>query len=484
LANAFDRVRYPSQTFAVIHPTAIGAFAAIFGRPFAPFAGARVLEIGCGEGVNLINMALGAPSAEFVGVDLSEQAIAKACATARACVCANVSFHARDLLELDASIGRFDYILAHGVYAWVAPRVRQPFFRIVAERLSGQGFAVVSYNVNPGSRLRQAIRDMLVYVTKDLEEPEAKLERARSFLEGEIEAWRDNEADEAAMKSEARRVIAHAPAYLYHDELTENYAPQMLTDVVMAAREAGLDYLCDAQPALSQEALFPSDGVAAMHEQARGDWVRVEQLADFRVLRRFRYSIFCPAPSGVDRRREATRLRGLWACGDLTVAKPDPGAEDCASFEAGQIKLRTNDPELARFLTRLADSFPLPIPLDLASQSPSLADRIFHLWVRQAIELHTAPPPLVATPSDYPRVGALARVQAANGEAALATLRHSMIQIDDAFVRALVPLVDGTRNRSQLAHEIATRNDLSVAEASTRLDTILARFARAGLLVG
>ena len=144
MANAYDRVRYPSQTFAVIHPTAIGAFAGIFGRPFAPFAGARVLEIGCGEEVNLINMALGAPSAQFVGVDLSEQAIAKACATARACVCANVSFHARDLLELGASIGRFDYILAHGVYAWVAPRVRQPFFRIVAERLSGQGFAVVS----------------------------------------------------------------------------------------------------------------------------------------------------------------------------------------------------------------------------------------------------------------------------------------------------------------------------------------------------
>ena len=201
---------------------------------------------------------------------------------------------------------------------------------------------------------------MLVYVTKDLEEPEAKLERARSFLEGEIGAWSDNEADEAAMKSEARRVIAHAPAYLYHDELTENYAPQMLTDVVMAAREAGLDYLCDAQPALSQEALFPSDGVAAMHEQARGDWVRVEQLADFRVLRRFRYSIFCPAPSGVDRRREATRLRGLWACGDLTVAKPDPGAEDCASFEAGQIKLRTNDPELARFLTRTSRTLSAP----------------------------------------------------------------------------------------------------------------------------
>jgi SAM-dependent methyltransferase len=483
LANAYDRVRYPSLTFAVIHPTAIGAFAAVFGRPFAPFAAARVLEIGCGEGVNLINMALGAPQAEFVGVDLSEQAIARARATAQACSCANVSFHARDLVELDVSFGRFDYILAHGVYAWVAPRVRQAFFRVVGERLSGEGLAVVSYNVNPGSRLRQAIRDMLVYVTKDVDDPEAKLERARRFLAEEIEAWRDDEADESAMKSEARRAMDHAPAFLYHDELAGDYAPQMLTDVVMAAREVGLDYLCDAQPALSQEALFPSDALAAMHERSRGDWIRFEQLADFRVMRRFRYSIFCPV-GGVDRSRDAKRLRGLWAYGELTVVKPDPEAEDGPAFEAGPIKLRTNDPELAQFLAGLADVFPLGTPLDLASESPSLADRIFHLWTRQAIELHTAPPPLVALPGERPRVSALARAQAANGETLLATLRHSMIEIDDPSVRALVPLIDGTRTWSELAHETARRNDISAAEASMRLDVILAGFARAGLLAG
>ena len=249
--NSYDRVRYPSVTFAVLHPTALGVFAALFGRRFTPFAASRVLEIGCGEGVNLINMALGAPQAEFVGVDLSEQSIAQARATALSCGCANVRFDVRDLVDVDASYGAFDTIVAHGVYAWVPQSVRQALFRVIEERLAGKGLAVVSYNVLPGSRLRQAIWDMLMYVTKEVGDPEAKLERARSFITDEIATWPDGESDENAVKSEARRLLDHPPEILYHDELAEHYAPQMLTDVVETARGFGLEYLADAQPGLS-----------------------------------------------------------------------------------------------------------------------------------------------------------------------------------------------------------------------------------------
>lgn len=481
--NAYDRVRYPSLTFAVIHPTAIGVFAALFGRRFRPFEASRVLEIGCGEGVNLINMALGAPQAEFVGVDLSEQSIACARATAQRCGCANIGFHVRDLADVDESFGSFDTILAHGVYAWVPQPVRHALFRVVGERLSAEGLAVVSYNVHPGSRLRQAIRDMLVYVTNDVDDPEAKVERARSFLAQEVEAWSDKEADESALKGEARRMLDRPTGNLYHDELAEHFAPQMLTDVVGAARRSGLEYLCDAQPGLSQEALFPSDALAAMHERAGGDWVRFEQLADFRTLRRFRYSIFC-RPGEIVRRREGGRLRGLWAWSDLTVAQTAPGAEDGAAFEAHGIRMRTNDPTLAEFLFGLARAFPLATSLDAASEVPSLADRILHLWTRLAIDLRTAPPPLVAAPGERPRVNALARVQAAHGDAFLATMRHSMLQVDDPSVRALVPLIDGTRARSELAGEIARLRTVPIADASTELDGMLAEFTRAGLMAG
>ena len=269
MANLYDRVRYPHLVFPQTHPLATGAFAALFGRRFVPFAASRVLEIGCGEGVNLINMALGAPEAEFVGVDLAERPIALARAAARGCGLANVVFHARDLIDVDASYGRFDYIIAHGVYSWVSARVREGLMRVVAERLSADGLALISYNALPGSRRRQAIRDMLLFVTKGVEDPEAKLSLARSFLSQRIEAWSDGEAEEYTMKSEARRILDRAPEVLFHDELGEDYAPQLLSDVVAAAAQHGLTYLCDAQPNLSEEALFPSDPLAGTREERK-----------------------------------------------------------------------------------------------------------------------------------------------------------------------------------------------------------------------
>ncbi len=483
MANLYDRVRYPNLAFPQTHPIVTGAFAALFGRRVVPFGASRVLEIGCGEGVNLINMALGARQAEFVGVDLAEQPIALARAAARRCGCANVSFHERDLIEVDASFGRFDYIVAHGVYSWVPARAREALMRVVGERLSADGLALISYNALPGSRRRQAIRDMLLYVTKGVEDPNERLSLARAYLTEQIAVWSDSEADEFAIKSEARRILNRAPEVLFHDELGEDYAPQLLSDTVAAAAQFGLEYLCDAQPNLSAEALFPTDAFAPTRERAGGDWARFEQLADFRTLRAFRYSIF--RHGGADRKREPARLRGLWACGEITVAQGDPAAPDGAVFEAGaNVKVRTHDPKLAQFLAALAAAYPLGLPLDAASENLVLADHVFRLFVSQVIQLTTAQWPLVAVPGERPNVSALARVQAENGETILATLRHQVIQIEDASVRALAPLIDGTRTREQLALEIARREDLSAAAASARLDEILAGFARAGLMAG
>ncbi len=484
MANVYDRVPYPSQAFPITHPMAIGVFAALFGRRFAPFAASRVLEIGCGEGVNLISMALGAPQAEFVGVDLAAEPVARACATAQRCGLANVNFHVRDLAELDASFGQFDYIVAHGVYAWVPERARQALLRVVGERLSPDGLALVSYNALPGSRFRQAIRDMLLCVTKGVEEPEAKLDAARSFLDEQIEAWSDADADESAMKGEARRVLGHRREVLYHDELAESYDPQLLSDVVGAAARFGMAYLCDALPELSEQALFPSDAFAARRERAGGDWVRFEQLSDFRTMRRFRCSIFGRGGSA-DRRREAARLAGLWGCAELTVVEADPEAAGGAVFQAGpRVKITTPDPKLARFLAALASAFPLSLPLDAASENPVLADHIFRLFINQIIQLATGPAPFVSVPSERPNISPLARALAGNGEAALATLRHSMTEIEDPTLRAFIPLIDGTRTRAELALEIARRHDVSVDVASTHLDEVLAKFARAGLLAG
>lgn len=484
MPNAHDLVRYPDLPFPRTHPAALGAFAALFGKPYAPFAASRVLEIGCGGGVNLVNMALGAPASEFVGVDLAERPIALARAAATACGLANVTFHVQNILDMDASLGRFDYIVAHGVYAWVPPAVSQALMRVVGELLSPDGLAMISYNAYPGCRLRQTARDIMLTASRGVADPHEKLKIARAALADQIAHWSEAEPYQRAMIGAARDMLEKPAEVLFHDELTAFYEPRLLSDVVATAGEVGLDYLCDAQPRLCAEAFFPSEKFAAARANAAGDWARFEQLADFTEMRLFRSSIFCRG-GGADRRLEARRLRGLWASGDLEPVEPDPAAPDSFAFRCeGAARITTNNPKLARFLGELAAAFPASVALDAAAEYPALAEYVLTLFVANAIRISTAPHWLTTNPGERPVASPLARFQAARGEKSLATLRHSALEPEGASTLLFVTLLDGTRTRDDLAREIAEHAGLTTEAAKAQASGALIQLARLGLMAG
>ena len=484
MSNAHDLVRYPDLPFPRTHPAALGAFAALFAQPYAPFAASRVLEIGCGGGVNLLSMALGAPASEFVGVDLAERPIALARAAAEASGLGNARFYVQNILEMDASLGRFDYIIAHGVYAWVPPAVSQALMRVVGQLLSPHGLAMISYNAYPGCRLRQAARDIMLAAATGIVDPQEKLEVARSALSDHIATWSDQDAYQYAMIGVARDMLDKPAEVLFHDELTAFYEPRLLSDVVAAAGEVGLHYLSDAQPQLCAEAFFPSEKFAAARTKAAGDWGRFEQLMDFSEMRFFRSSIFCRG-GGIDRRLEGQRLRGLWASGDLTALEPDPEAPDNFAFQCeGAAKIATNNPKLARFLGDLAAAFPSTVALDAAAEDPALAEYVLTLFVANAIRIVTAPLSLPPTAGDRPLASPLARFQAARGEKSLVSLRHYPLNPEGASTLFFVTLLDGTRTRADLAREIAAQAGVTAAVAMTQVSAALAELTRLGLMMG
>ena len=128
LIDDLRRLRLPGVRLPRDQPGAAGGRSLrLFGLNPAPAAGARVLELGCGDGGNLLSLAQALPGASFVGIDAAAGAIARGSELARAaglrerasCACA-------DLEELPEAEPRasFDYVLAHGVYSWIPPRAR------------------------------------------------------------------------------------------------------------------------------------------------------------------------------------------------------------------------------------------------------------------------------------------------------------------------------------------------------------------------
>src|SRR5689334_21738613 len=99
MANSYDEVLYEGRPFAQTHPDRLGTIGRLFGMRPAPIGHCRVLELGCGDGGNLIPMAYTLPGSEFVGIDLGARGIAIGQENAGAMGLANLRLRHLDMLD-------------------------------------------------------------------------------------------------------------------------------------------------------------------------------------------------------------------------------------------------------------------------------------------------------------------------------------------------------------------------------------------------
>ena len=192
---SYDAVPYRRQSYACTHPDRLASLAILLGLTPAPVDRCRVLEIGCASGDNLIPMAQTLPESQFVGIDLSERQIAVGQADIRALGLPNITLRQLDLLDVNAAqFGQFDYIIAHGVYSWVPPAVRDKLLAICQDHLAPSGIAYISYNVYPGWHFVEAVRHMMLYRTRGEAEPQRRAAQARSMLDFAVGASRSQNA--------------------------------------------------------------------------------------------------------------------------------------------------------------------------------------------------------------------------------------------------------------------------------------------------
>ena len=69
-ATAYDDVLYSSYAFSQTHPDRLATLATLFGMNPTPVTQCRVLELGCGDGSNLIPMAYGLREVSLSGLIL------------------------------------------------------------------------------------------------------------------------------------------------------------------------------------------------------------------------------------------------------------------------------------------------------------------------------------------------------------------------------------------------------------------------------
>jgi SAM-dependent methyltransferase len=473
--TSYQEVPYPNDPYRSSHPDQLATVAILAGLAPPPVRCCRVLELGCARGGNLIPMAVAIPDAQFVGFDSSSHQVREACELIERVGLQNIRVEARDILDLDAAIGTFDFIICHGTYSWVEKDVQDRILEISASCLAPDGLVYVSYNTYPGWHFRGLVRELMCYHVRRFEEPEVRAREARGVLRFITTSAQSIEpVYSGLLRQELDYITARNDSYLLHDHLESVNEPVYFHEFVERAGRQGLQYVAEVQnTSIPSESLPP--GIADGLRRLARDDVEYEQFLDFVINRRFRQSVLCHA---------GTERQGGMRAGDLHrlhVAARGSGNPDQAA--------PPDEPVLKAALDQLHKLWPLAVSFESllhrveitlreSTDWPSLANEaiaetleagLVCCFGQKRVELGTLPPAFVVEISDRPVASPLSRVQAQLGDT-VTNLRHEAGKLND-FGREVLCLLDGRHDRRALLEKLvqgvrAGRFTLRRAEAN------------------
>jgi methyltransferase-like protein/ubiquinone/menaquinone biosynthesis C-methylase UbiE len=482
---SYDNVPYQSTFQPQIYPDRMATIATILGMKPAAIDQCRYLELGCGEGDNLIGFAFALPESEFVGIDLSAKHIAVANQAVKELGLTNIKFRQQDVMNMNhAEYGSFDYIAAHGLFSWVPDFVRQKVLSLYAELLTSQGVGYLSYNTLPGGYLRQMSRDMMLYHTQNEKPSLEKVNKGVSFLDFLRESAKSNPYYHEILKNELGFVTNHNPSSIFHDELGELNQPFYFHEFVKLAGEHNLQYLSEAEYYTMPLHQYPRQTVEMLNSFG-DDIIRREQYIDFLLGRRFRQTLLCHADVQLNRQVEPQILRKFYIASsfkpvnkdaDLTTNKPEK-----FRFPSGTTAELDHPPTkiaLAHLGQIWTDSIQFDELINIVRQKleeksvvsddwekdlNTICSILLELYTTGMVELRVHKPNVAREISEFPATTPLVRWQLRHSDT-VTTLNITQVKVDDSFFRNLLLMLDGTRSRLDISKEF--RQKISAGELS------------------
>jgi len=493
-----DRVLYPGRAWQYSHPDRLATNAWLFGMDPAPVTESRVLELGCGAGQNLIPMAYALPNAQFLGVELAERPVEYGRRVISDLRLTNVDLRQLDIRSIGPELGEFDFIIAHGVYTWVSPEVRQDILRIFDAHLAPHGVAYLNYNALPGGYIRGIVRDMMLVGLRGFADPANHIPEAVRQVRSLIELQPETSPYGALLREELERLEQRPPDVLYHDDLAPENASVYLHEVLDAASEHGLQYLCESRLADVHIGKYPA-AVQDTLGQLGVDRVSREQYFDFLVCRKYRRTLLCREGIPVAPTLRPERMRALRATSNTRpVSAPVNPAEGVAVRfrDPDNVAMEIGDAMVKSTLILLNEIWPKTVDfgdlldqvrgqMERAGGRNSVDDQDFATSLASAyaagfVDLHMWEPDFTRDPGETPRASALARYELASQDC-VTGLRHNTIYMDDPLSSRILRLLDGSRDRGALMDEVNASTP-DVILTPDRLDAILNRFAEFCLL--
>lgn len=468
---AYDLVQYESFPYKHTHPSHLYTLGTLFGLNPKPFAQARILELGCASGGNLIPMAYSAPQSQCIGIDLSAKQIAHGLQMVQALNLKNIELRHQSILDFGITEGKFDYIICHGLYTWVNETIQKKIMQICHENLSEHGIAFISYNTLPGWNMVRSIRDMMRYHVRDLSEPKEKATQARSILKFILTGIGNQQTPYTQfLESEINLLSRQSDNYLLHDHLEEENNPIYFYEFIEQAKAHQLQYLSDTDIAL----MFPANLPSTLSNEISKitDIVRLGQYMDFVRNQRFRQTLLCHQHVKINRVLRSEQITQY----QLKFVGTVEGDETAVFNDTAPVVFKGNIITLT-----LTNFFPKLAMWILSKQSKPIS---YHEWVQLIVksvtrqdaeqvqkllnetlnlmrlvlggllELSANVQPHALKPTAQPKTTPLIQYQLQKSNV-VTNLRHEVVRVN-AIEKILLKLCDGTLECSAMGKVLAS----------------------------
>ena len=517
----YDEVLYPPAVYPETHPDRLATVGTLRGMDPAPLLSCRLLELGCGNGENLIPLAFSFPDSEFVGLDSARHPVALGAASIAELGLTNIQLHPVDLCDAAVEhFGSFHYIIAHGLYSWVPAPTRERILALCRQLLTPHGIAYISYNAYPGNHLHDLARGIIRFHTTRCEDPSEKVQRARAILKFLAESRLAPHPYVIALGFEFARAVEQQDAVFFHDDLADINQPFYFHEFISAAHRHNLQFLGEAGSDDLHAENFTPDALNKLQElEKEGELIR-EQYKDFLLGRAFRRTLLCRSEVDLAPVFLPERTSMLYAsCDAKSVDQSETSEPVKALFKRPNgAELETNHGLVTASFRHLCSEWPCSVAFNIVldragreaageagrpgseDQTALLADAWIKGYQNGFLQLHVTPPRVVNKVSVSPECSALVRLQLRKSSVATSQL-HRRVRLDDPLSREVTQLLDGSRDEDSITQiilesvktgqaelrqnsEVVTDPDRVAAALKLQIREVLEALAREGLLIG
>jgi SAM-dependent methyltransferase len=307
-------------------------------------------ELGCGPGMAPIIFAATHPEGVFHGIDAMPDHIARGRSIAERAGLGNLTFHALDFDKACAlDLPQFDYIVAHGVYAWIDEVAAASMRRFIERHLKPGGLVYVSYNAMPGWAADGPFQHLLYALAQDGSgDSIARFGAAATLVEGLHKAGAAALAASPTSVGFADERAKRPEAYFAHEYLAPAWRPRYVDEVRREMAEVGLSPVGSATLRDNFDN-FVLRAAARTALDAITDPDQRELARDFFMFQRFRRDVYGRAPLPIDDDARRERLFGS----SFALMRPASLVEYKMGTEAGDLSF--DNPVARGLVARLAE---------------------------------------------------------------------------------------------------------------------------------